>query len=143
MIQRSAMVYPMAFYVFYIASIGVLTFKARKGAVQRGEVDPRYFKCFQGQEPPQRVVVVGRHYNNQFELPLLFLLTCVVYMTMDWVDIGALLLAWAFIVTRIFHSRIHLGHNHPLQRARAFALGWLVILAQWAYLLVQTFSHSA
>jgi hypothetical protein len=81
------------------------------------------------------VTVVGRHFDNQFQLPVVYLICCLAHLAVGQVNSTTLILAWAFILTRVIHSYIHLGKNHILQRASAYTLGWIVNLLLWAQLL--------
>ena len=60
----------MAFYAFFIWALGVYMFRTRVRALKTGEVDAKYFKVYTGQPPSERTILVGRHYDNQFQVPL-------------------------------------------------------------------------
>lgn len=100
-----------------------------------------YFRSFTTGEPTERVVVVGRHYDHQFQLPTWFLLTCVTAMAVEHVNAALVGLAWGFIAVRLIHSVVHLGANHPLKRAGAFALGWVLLSCMWIDLLLVALSQ--
>lgn len=133
--MKTQLVLPMAFYVFYIWGLGVYLFKTRLGAIVSGRVSFKYYKSFTGAQPPERELVVARHYNHQFELPLLFLVTCGVFLALDATDTLTLALAWSFVVSRLVHSWIHLGGNNVRYRVIAFFVGWLIVLGLWLQLL--------
>ena len=44
-------------------------------------------------------------------------------------------LAWAYVVTRIVHSFVHLGANKIPPRMAVYGASWLVLLAMWATLV--------
>lgn len=127
------MIWPMAFYVFYIGILGALNFRTRFRAVLGKQMDPRYFKTYQGDGAPEHVVVMGRHYDNQFQAPMLFLITCLTYMTFTY-DFLSLILAWAFVGSRMVHTYFHLGRNFIPKRAAAFFVGMGILLAMWVQL---------
>lgn len=131
-------IYPAATMVFYIFVIGIFTFRARFKGVKSGEVQLGYFKVYDDakykiSEPVMRI---SRHYNNMFELPLLYLLTCVALAQSGVAHPVAKWAAWGFVVSRMGHSYYHLGSNHVGKRAIWFFLGWACVLVMWVMLLV-------
>jgi hypothetical protein len=132
--MTNQLVFPMAAYVLYMWCLAVLNFRTRVGSAKRGEVDPKYFKALQG-SAPERVITVGRHFDNQFQAPVIFLIGCVAHMVLGKANDLTIVLAWAFIVTRLAHSFIHLGGNKLRKRVMAFAAGWLVMLVMYGQLV--------
>jgi hypothetical protein len=124
----------MVFYVFYIASLGLLTFRSRVRAVKSGRVPLAYFKLFDG-KLPEDVAVLGRHFNNQFELPPLFLILCVTHLALKEVSNFTIICSWSFISSRLVHSYVHLRSNHIGYRFTAFFTGMFFILCLAAELL--------
>ncbi len=125
--------WPMVAMVFYMVAVAVTMFFLRVRSVARREVSAKYYKTHDAREglPPEFIVRIGRHYDNLFQVPVLFLITCIVSLLLGlngWVTIA---LAWAFVASRMLHTIIHLGRNHVLKRAIAFAAGWLIIVALW------------
>lgn len=125
----------MAVYVFFMWISTVLMFKTRVRAIKTGQVTSKYYRAHIGDAPPEKVVVIGRHYDNQFQVPLLFFITCAFQMLMGQVNLLTVILAWLFIASRAIHSWVLLGRNILQQRVAAFAFGWLVILALWIQLI--------
>jgi len=124
--------------VAYVFAVGVYSFRVRSGGVRDGSIPIAYFKILDAQahKTPEYVVRVGRHYDNQFELPLLFLITCLACQFAGVVHPAALVAAWAFPLSRAVHTYFHLGSNHILRRARAFFVGWFLVLVMWAFVLL-------
>lgn len=129
-----AMALPMAFYTFYIFLIGLFNFFTRLDYTKRKEVRVSYFKGYQG-EAPERVVVVGRHFDNQFEMPMLFFVTCLATYVFEATGTLAVGLAWTFVASRMIHSYIHLTSNNVIRRAIVFFFGALCVLAMWVNIL--------
>lgn len=126
---------PMAAMVLYISALALVNFFTRFGAYRRGETDGRYFRTFSEGTVSQRVLVVGRHYDHQFQLPMLFLITGCAALALGHVTVLHVACGWAFVIARLVHGAIHLGGNHPLKRAGAFSLGWAVIVTMWVDLV--------
>lgn len=131
--MEKLLIFPMAFYVFYIGYLAVLNFRIRKNAVQTRQITGEYFKAYQG-SVPERVIIVGRHYDNQFQTPMLFLVTCVAFIALKQTSMLTLVLAWAFVITRLGHSYEHLGRNRLIPRVLWFVGGWITVLALWIQL---------
>ncbi len=128
------LVFPMAVYVFYIWCLAILNFRTRVQAARSGQVDPKYFKALQG-VAPERVITVARHFDNQFQAPVIFFLVCIAHMVLAQANQITITLAWIFILTRWVHSYVHLGKNQLRKRVKAFAAGWLVLLMMWGQLV--------
>lgn len=135
LMMKYQLIYPIAFYVFYMAALGIFNLWIRIQAVKTRQVSPKYFKTYLGDTLPERIQVVERHYDNQFQLPLLFFITIAVHLTIGRADYSTLAMAWAFVASRLIHSWIHLGSNYLPKRAAAFALGWVLIILLWIQLL--------
>lgn len=132
--MKSALFLPMAFYVFFLAAVAVRMFFARVSAVRSGQVKTKYYRAQVGETPPEYLNVIGRHYDNQFQVPILYLVTCLCHMLVGKADELTLVLAWLFVGSRLAHSWIMLGRNNVLYRAGMFAVGWLLIVLMWIQL---------
>jgi len=77
--------------------------------------------------------------RNQFELPVLFYAVTAFALIVGGADLVMVVLAWAFVLTRIAHAAIHIGPNKVRWRSPAFALGLLILAAMW----VKLFLHVA
>jgi len=124
------LVYPMALHILFTWLLSIFLFHTRTNAVKTGKISVKYFQAYIG-DAPERATVVGRHYDNQFQLPLFFYLGCITHISLGYANKYTLGIAWLFILARLLHSFIHLGSNYPLTRAKIFALGWLFVLLLW------------
>jgi hypothetical protein len=86
---------------------------------------------------PESVLQINNNIRNQFELPVLFYVLCVVLWLMDAVGPLALAAAAAFAISRVVHALIHLGSNYVPNRRRAFTVGWWVLVVMAALVLWQ------
>lgn len=133
--MKNELILPMATYVFFMWISTLLLFKTRVRAIKTGQVTPKYYKAQIGEPPPEKVVLVGRHYDSQFQVPILFFVTGLIHIQMGQANSLTLFLMWFFVATRFLHSWIFLGRNSLRQRVSAFALGWLTIVALWIQLV--------
>lgn len=133
--MNQQLIFPMATYVFLMWIATVYMFRVRVRAIKTGQVAPRYYKVHLGEAPPESVVVVGRHYDNQFQVPMLFFITCLACLQLGVVNSLTVGLAWIFVISRIIHSVVMLGRNKIMQRVTVFAVGWITLLLMWVQLV--------
>lgn len=132
-----SLIYPIAFYIFYIFTLFLIVAFVRVRGVRRGEIPLEYFSTYAGRGPPEWMVILGRHYDNQFQVPVLFLLTCVAALHLPTgTDDIFLVLSWGFVVSRLLHTAMHLGGNNVVHRLTAYAVGWSLLIALWMRLLL-------
>lgn len=115
--------------------LGTLVFTAIMGitrlkAARSGDVDYRIFKLYRNrQSMPDTMLKINNHYDNLMAMPILFYVTVILIYVTDNVDTAFILLAWFYVLTRLIHSCIHLGKNHPLKRFFAFGTGVITLVA--------------
>jgi hypothetical protein len=132
------MVYPMAAMVFLTFFVGAYVLKLRFASVKSGKVRARYFKLMEGQEVPDIIIQSTRNFNNMFEVPVLFYVACLAYMTLNLVSELSIIFAWSFVSFRVIHAYIHLTYNHVLHRLIAFWFGIMAVMALWVNIIIQT-----
>ena len=134
-VNRDLIFFPALFLVLMTLLLYVRLIKVKIRAVKAGEVD-------QARRPlhedawPDSVLQVNNSIRNQFELPVLFYVVCVVLWELEAVSALALGAAWLFVLSRIVHAWIHLTSNVVKHRRRAYTVGWwlllfLVLLTIW------------
>jgi hypothetical protein len=77
---------------------------------------------------PTDVVQVSNNIANQFETPILFYVLCIVLYISGGVGVVALVLAWAYSLSRYAHAFVHTGSNFVPTRMRIFLFGIFVLL---------------
>lgn len=115
----------------YIRLIKVKVLELRAGRVNRDRL-PLYEDAW-----PASVLQINNNIRNQFELPVLFYVLCVVLWLLEAVSPLALALAAAFAISRLVHAQIHLFSNYVPNRRRAFTVGWWVLVAMALLVLWQ------
>jgi hypothetical protein len=116
----------LCFYYVYILIYMYYMFTKRRNAVANKEVRARHFKAYQG-ETTEDLAIVQNHFNNQFQVPILFFIVSILCIQQKNVTNLTLIMASLFVLSRICHTLIHLGQNHPLKRAFVYFLGVLFI----------------
>ena len=80
---------------------------------------------------PTHVRQVDNNYLNQFELPVLFYVLTILAIITRHADLFFVLMAWVFVVLRIFHAYVHLTSNILQIRGPLFSAGLLVLTIMW------------
>lgn len=116
----------MCFYYFYIVFLVFFMFIQRKKAVENKQVDPRFFKSYLGTSP-EYLQIIQNHFSNQFQIPVMFFLACILTLQQHKVSQVTIILAIGFVLSRIVHSYIHLGKNKLMKRVYSYATGVLIV----------------
>lgn len=137
-VVENPMLAPMAAYVFYLFFMFLFVFIVRFRVVKAGNRDiGRYFKTYADKSKvPERFLVMERHVDNQFQVPMIFFVTGILAIALQRQTTPIVSLAWLFVISRFVHTYIHLGTNKLLKRAGIFAVGWFCLVAIWVFLLV-------
>ncbi|MCB0412380.1 MAG: MAPEG family protein [Bdellovibrionales bacterium] len=122
-------------YIFYITFLGLIMFARRFKAVKNHKIKLSYFRSYQ-EESPQDLKVVQNHFSNQFEVPVLFMITCLAIAILHQGKPLLFILGVIFILLRMGHSFIHLGSNNVKHRALVYFTGIFVLLVMWVALLI-------
>jgi len=133
--QKNLLIYPMAFYAFYMFGIAVYLFRTRVSALKNREVSMKYYKAYTDTPPPEYSRVAERHYENQFEVPTMFFPVGVMHFAFGMANSLTVGLMWMFVAARLLHSFIHLGRNNVKLRMAFFTLSWFAIIGLWAQML--------
>lgn len=83
---------------------------------------------------PMKPTLYSNAYNSQFQLPVLFYLVCLFGQIYGQIDPVMVILAWVFVISRIYHAGVHVATNNIRRRFIAFAIGLVVLMAMWIYL---------
>jgi len=129
--------YPVFAMFALVAGVLGRMAQLRFGAVRRGEMDPRYYKTYQGGEEPEHMRVVTRHFLNLFEMPVVFYVTVILAYVTHQVGTWMVACAWVYVAMRYAHSYVHLTSNDVLTRFRLYIGSCLVLVVMWMSLLVR------
>lgn len=110
---------------------------AKSKAVKAGEVDEDR-RALHSDAWPERVMKFNNNISNQFELPVLFYILCIILWATNCTSVIVHIFAWLFVASRIAHVVIHTGSNFVPNRRKAYMLGFfiLVVLALIAFVSI-------
>jgi len=132
--QSFAILYPAFAMALLTFGVSVWLLKMRIKAYKSG-ADPRYFKLNQG-ELPVYAKQAEQHYENLFEMPVLFYVVLLVAFVTQTANVGLVFLAWAYVAARAAHSYVHLGENKLLLRRNVFLVSFAILLMMWVWILI-------
>ncbi len=136
-----SIIFPLVAMVVLTVTVSVYLLKCRYRAVLENGLNPRYFKENRGGKLPSYLVQVTQHYENLFEMPMLFYVVCILLFITHNVDIASVVLAWGYFASRVIHAYIHIGTNKLLQRRNIFLVSSLLLLALWVWLFIKLLTH--
>ena len=84
-----------------------------------------------------RTLQVGNCYANQLELPVLFYVLTILSIITHHADVVFIVLAWIFVLSRVFHALVHTTSNNVRQRGALFGIGLLVLVIMWVIFMVR------
>ena len=86
---------------------------------------------------PKRTTQLANAFANQFELPVLFyVLTILEYVT-HLAGIVFVVLAWVFVIFRLFQAYVHVTNNKVRLRGIFFGISALALAIMWIVFIVQ------
>ncbi len=106
----------------------VLLFNAKRKAADRkaGNVQPESVIDNTAWSLP--VVLTSNSLANQFQMPVVFYVLCLILFSINGVTTLVLVLCWIFAVTRWVHAIVHITSNAIPLRMSFFILGVVTLL---------------
>lgn len=101
--MEKALLFIVCGYYFYIMVLGVYIFLRRSKAVKSKEVSLSHFKSYSS-EATEELTVIQNHFNNQFQMPVVFMVVSLLSLQQGTVNLFTVLFASLFFVSRIIHS---------------------------------------
>jgi hypothetical protein len=134
----AAMLAPVFVHVVLVIALVIATGRGRVAAVRAGEVRLKDI-ALDHSKWPERLRKLANNYQNQFELPVLFYAVIALLIATGLADGVALVLAWAFVASRLVHSFIHVGTNNVAHRLYAFAASLAALAAMWLWFALRLY----
>ncbi|MDW9736809.1 hypothetical protein GOC00_19575 [Sinorhizobium meliloti] len=126
--------WPMVAHVALVFALYALLSTRRASLIGTGKIDASLFR--ENRDEPGESLIVRNSIANQFELPVLFHLCCVLLYLTEADNLLSLGLAWLFVALRYAHAFIHVTSNRLRYRQPLFMAGFLVLVAMWTWLSV-------
>ncbi|BES69114.1 MAPEG family protein [Marinobacter nanhaiticus D15-8W] len=123
----SLILWPVLAQILLTIAMYVLLGVRKNEALKLGQVNRRE-TALDNRAWPANVVKVSNNIANQFELPVLFYVLCLLLFSVQKVGWLALVLAWVFVVSRYLHAAVHTGKNVVPLRTQLFVVGLVCLL---------------
>ncbi|HEY1474321.1 MAG TPA: MAPEG family protein [Pseudolabrys sp.] len=108
----------------------------RVSLIRRGEVHPRDVALRQPNWPPH-VLQVANAAHNQLETPVLFYVLTILTIITRHADLLFVVMAWIFVLLRLWHAYIHVTSNRITRRGSVFGLALLDLMLMWLIFIVR------
>jgi hypothetical protein len=131
-----AILAPLFVQVVLTLAIGFWLAGVRSKTLLRREVHPRDIALDQPNWPVH-ATQLGNSFRNQFELPVLFYVLTVLAIITRQADLLFVVLAWAFVLTRLAHAFVHVTSNRVQIRGSLYLVGAVVLAVMWAIFMVR------
>jgi hypothetical protein len=132
MIPSDARIFiPFLIQVLLTVALFIALAIAKARAEKAGLVDEKR-RALHADAWPEGVIKINNNIRNQFEVPVLFYAVTIALYLLNAAGVTALILAWAFVLSRIAHAYVHTGINVVRIRRRIFMFGCLMVLAMTA-----------
>lgn len=105
--------------------------RRRFNAAQRGDISMDAFRLMQLDTARAEVIATGRSFDNQFQMPMLFMFAVVFIIQQGLADVTFVLMGAFYVVLRIIHAFIHTGTNQLRWRFRTFIYSCAVLWMMW------------
>lgn len=117
--------------VLLTLSVMVLMGRRRFAAAKNRELPFKAFKLMDLTGANEKVITASRNFDNQFQLPMLYLFAVLFALQLGGADLTLVVLGWLFVLSRLVHAYVHVGANHVRLRFAVYLFGALMLLAFW------------
>ncbi len=118
---------PVLAQIILTLAVYVLLAIEKSKALKQGLVDHNRRSLYDDAWP-ESVLKINNNIRNQFEVPVLFYVLCIMLWLLHVVDWPALILAWLFVASRWVHAWMHTGKNVVPIRKRIFTVGVVALM---------------
>jgi len=134
--HQTAILYPSFVLVLLTFWVAIWLLKCRYRAVKEG-LSIAYFKHNRGGKIPAYLQQATHHYENLYEMPILFYFATVLAFVTQSADWILIVLAWSYVIARLLHTWVHLTHNKLKLRKNSFVASYFTLLLMWLWLILR------
>ena len=110
--------------------------------VQSRDVRLSQFRIYEG-EFPDRLWSARQHYQNMFEIPILFYLLCLLNIFFNNYTQFDIILAWGFVMFRIIHFFVRIQNQKNINifpRTLVFIISLILLSIGWINFIINSFA---
>jgi hypothetical protein len=126
-VNTKLILWPVLAQIFLILTMYIVLGARKAKAVKARAVDLKA-TALNNKAWPDDVLKVSNNIDNQFEIPTVFFVLCLLFASLGQIDAVVLSLAWAFVFSRYIHAYVHISSNYVPLRMRVFAIGCVILL---------------
>lgn len=140
--SQVALVYPLLLQIALTFVLLIWMARGRTTALMSKEVRPEQIAL--GQPGwPARTTQIANSFHNQLEVPVLFYVLVLLILHLRMSDLALVVLAWAFVLSRLVHMFIHTTINDVRLRGAVYGIGVLILLVMWIWFALRFLTVSA
>lgn len=128
------LLYPLLAQALLTFVVGVVMYRRRIAEIRAKRVRVQSLATSASMAATLEDTRASDNFRNLFEAPVLFYAGVLVAYVAQLASPAYVLLAWAFVATRVVHSAIHTTFNRVKYRFFAFVAGFWLLAAFWALL---------
>ncbi|MGI5308752.1 MAPEG family protein [Rheinheimera sp. WS51] len=123
---------PVFGQVLLTSIVMILMGKRRIAAAKNKDISISAFKTMNLTGANEQVIATSRNFDNQFQMPMLFLFSLLFILQSGLADLAYVIMACGYLLLRVWHTIVHIGSNNVRLRFNVFlascALLWLIWL---------------
>ncbi|MFC4656834.1 MAPEG family protein [Rheinheimera marina] len=120
--------------VLLTLAVMVLMGRRRFASARNKEISLKAFRTMDLAGANEGVITASRNFDNQFQLPVLYLAAVALTLPAGLAELPLVLLGWCFVVSRVAHCLVHTGSNNVRLRFSLYLLGAVFLLLYWVRL---------
>ena len=122
---------PLIMILLLMGLMFVVAFLCRMYSVRFGAVKLSHYEIFDVGSEPEYVTKTTNNLNNLFQLPPIFIGACILSFAIGYVSESLIFNASGFVVSRYFHTLVHITFNKVLARSAVFGCGLYFLVKIW------------
>ena len=131
------LVLTVAAQVLLISVVMVIMGRRRFAAARNKEIQHSAFRTMDLAGANESVITASRNFDNQFQMPMLFIFAVLFTLHFGLADLVFVLLAALFVALRLLHTVVHITSNHVRMRFNLFLLSCVVLWCFWIRLVLK------
>lgn len=131
------LVLTVAAQVLLISVVMVIMWRRRFAAARNKEIHHSAFRTMDLAGANESVITASRNFDNQFQMPMLFIFAVLFTLHFGLADLVFVLLAALFVALRLLHTVVHITSNHVRMRFNLFLLSCVVLWCFWLRLVLK------
>lgn len=133
--MTNSMIAPVFAMMFLTVCIWVYMYITRLFFMQAKNIDPQQVRTPNLMEValPEKIMNPSNNLKNLFEVPVIFYVVCLIIEMQGLNSPTLYIMAWAYVVFRVFHSLVHCTYNKVMHRFTCYFLSCLVLWGMLGY----------